>query len=306
MSFDQKVPGSLQGIQEWFASIITRPIDDQSHMDTISPSGCPMTEEAQKYVSPSPTLESHQRIELYNQQYWWRLLNTLHNSFPLVVRLLGYHNFNDRIAMPYLVKYPSHHWSLSFLGDRLDQWITEEYEGEDKQILRDAVQIDWAFNMSFFAQHQDSLTSDMTPDEMDPNVVLKRKACLQKHLYLFDLKYDLFKFRYEMKQKDPDFWSNHHYANLKHALNEGETHFPKLKQDRDYFFVLYRNARNAVVYEEMPEAEYRLLEKFREGATIEEVCHWLETQEEELYQKAIPDLQKWLESWIVKEWLTQA
>jgi hypothetical protein len=133
MTFDSKVPTLLKETQEWFGSIISRAIDGNSQMNPISPTGRPMREEAWDHIRPSPTLQPAQRIQIYNQQYWWRLVNTLQESFPLVTRLFGFHAFNFTIAMPFLLKYPPNDWTLNSLGDRLPRWIEEEYKADDRQ-----------------------------------------------------------------------------------------------------------------------------------------------------------------------------
>ena len=150
LEYDTKVPNRLKNTQEWFASIITMPIDENSKMNPVSPRGISMKEEAKQYIRPSHALEPHQRIEIYNQQYWWRLLSTLHDIFPFVSRLFGFELFNLTIGMHYLNKYPPIHWSLNDLGTRMPQWVEEEYHEEDRHLILNAVRIDCAYNDSFF------------------------------------------------------------------------------------------------------------------------------------------------------------
>ncbi|MCE5319184.1 MAG: DNA-binding domain-containing protein, partial [Parachlamydia sp.] len=153
MTYDSKVPTPLKETQQWFGSIIARPVDGNSCMDPISPSGQPIQVEASQYIRPSPTLQPAQRIQIYNQQYWWRLLNALQESFPLVTRLFGCHDFNISIGMPYLQKYPPCHWTLNVLGDNLPAWVEEYYSDDDRKLIRDAALIDCAFCHSFTAAH---------------------------------------------------------------------------------------------------------------------------------------------------------
>lgn len=298
MTYDPHVPEELKQVQSWFSGIITQPIDRESRIKPVAPSGKPIEEEAKKYIFPSPTLESSERIEIYNQQYWWRLLNTLHEIFPLATRLLGYHKFNEKVATPYLLAYPSDHWSLIHLGDRLPLWLKEQYHGEDKEILLDSVTVDEAFNSCFFAAHHQPITLKRTPEE-----ALTVIAKLQSHIFLFSLGYDLFRFRQEIKQKDPDFWSNHHYPNLKHALSENEHHFPKLKKGK-YHFIIYRSTNNQVLWDDLKEGEYLLLKQFQKGTSIERCCQRLEQGVKTRLEEAQAHFQEWTQKWITNEWLT--
>lgn len=285
--FDKEAPNKLKKTQEWFASILVRTIDEDSRMNPVSPTGDCIEEEAFEYIIPSPALRPAQRIQLYNQQYWWRLLSILHDASPLVTRLFGYHDFNQVIGKPYLVQYPPNTWSLNSLGDRLPEWIEKEYHANDKKLVLDAARIDTALNIAFFAKQHQAVDAQAVAGGIDK--VLTRKMCLQPHIFLFDLRYDLFAFRKEMLKEEVEHWINHD--------------FPQLVQDRKYYFVLYRNIHNNLNWEEIPYAAYCLLKLFSEAKTIEEACDWLEKQDDALYSEAAENLHLWFQEWIFKQWL---
>lgn len=285
--FDKKVPSRLKKTQQWFASVIVRPIDEDSRMNPISPSGELMQEEAFDYIVPSPSLRPAQRIELYNQQYWWRLLGVLQDAFPLVTRLFGFHDFNIQIGKPYLDKYPPKTWTLNVLGDQLPQWIEEEYHANDKQLILDAAQLDCALNQAFFAKHITPVNAADLAEGVDQ--ILQRRLRLQPHVFLFKWRYDLFSFRKEMLKEDVEHWIHQD--------------FPKLVQDRAYYFISYRNHMNDVHWEELSPAAFQFLNRFSKGATIEEVCEWLEQQDEDMYTEASNKLHLWFQEWIYRQWL---
>lgn len=290
MIFDVKVPEKLKCTQFWFASIIGRPIDLNSQMNPISPSGRPMKEEAKDYISPSPTLQSDQRIQIYNQQFWWRLLNTLHDAFPLVTRLFGYQEFNEKIGVPYIEKYLPNHWSLSYLGNRLAQWVEEEYDHEDKSLVRIAVRLDYAYNESFIAAHLCPMGASALSRQADISELLSKTAYLQPHLHLFALDYDLFSFRDVFLEEEPDYWLTHN--------------FPEIKKEKPYHVVLFRDVNNNVVSDQLTSGEFRVLERFQKGSTIEEAIQWLEKQDKELQRETAEDLHNWVKKWMIKQWLT--
>lgn len=288
---DNPIPKDLQDTQDWFASIITRPIDDDSNMEMRSPSGKPMEEEASKYIAPSPTMAPHRRIELYNQQYWWRLISTMQETFPLVLRLFGYHGFNQEIVVPYLQKYPSQHWSLVHLGQQLAQWVEEEYTAKDKKLVHDAVCLDWAFNAAFVVQELPPLNLANLPENGNPDNLINLTLYLQPHLHLFAWNYDLFAFRNTFLDKDPEYWV--------------ENDFPELPKDKPFFFVLYRNSHQDIRWKEISSAEYQLLKFYKNGSTIAQACHFLENQTDPaIYEEANRNLQNWFQEWIVHGWLS--
>lgn len=282
--YDDKVPLCLKETQEWFASIIARPIDGDSRMQPISPTGIPMAVEALQYILPSPTLAPHQRIQIYNQQYWWRLLAILHDNFPLTTRLFGYHDFNQLIAIPYLQKYPPKHWSLNHLGDLLPQWACEEYVAADKVVVQEAIASDWAYVKGFFsAEYPFEITEE--------SIMLERKLLLQPHLSLCSFSHRLLPFRDAMVSQQPEYWE--------------KEPFPPLEGRQNYYFVIYRNRNYHLAWSEIDHFQYLLLSKLnsKEGCSISELCSWLEEQDETIQSAASQNLHFWFQEWTIHHWL---
>lgn len=280
--YDQKVPPQLKKVQQWFGSIISRPIDEDSRMNPISPKGVPMEEEAFEYIVPSPTLRPAQRIQIYNQQYWWRLLNCLHEAFPLVTRLFGYFDFNQTIGIPYLVKYYPYHWSLNTLGTYMTKFIEEDYHAEDKQLVLNAAALDWAFNYAFFCKKNSLVNEHSDFSEC--------KIWLQSSVHLFKMDYNLIDFRMKMIKEKPEFWT--------------ENEFPKLPKEDARYFVLWRNHKNDIAWDDLHPAAFAMLSRLKTGATLDELCDWLEEQEEAIREEASKQLQVWFREWTVRQLLT--
>lgn len=289
MTFDVKAPAALKRSQEWFASIITRPMDGQSRMNPISPRGMPMEQEAAQYLIPSPTLAPHLRIELYNQQYWWRLLNILQETFPLLTCLFGYIDFNHSIAIPYLVKHPPNHWSLSFIGYALSQWVEEEYNAEDKLLIKNVVEVDLAFGRSFFAERRPSIGVEMLSPEQEKSL-LSKTLSLQPHLELLVLPYHLLKFRDEMVKESPDYWLEHDFPILE-------------REQTSYHCVIYRNRHDHFSWELVSPTAFQILQLFKKGTNIDNVCEWIEQQSEEMIMEASTNLHLWFQEWTFRGWL---
>lgn len=288
--YDEQVPAALKREQQWFGSIIGRPIDEDSRMNPISPTGQPMEEEAALHIAPSPTLRPAQRIQIYNQQYWWRLLNTLHESFPLVTRLFGYFDFNRMIGIPYLTKYPPKHWSLSYLGDRLFQWCQDEYHAPDKQLVCHATELDWAFAYIFSAPSNPPLASVADLDPHHAENLLNQTLYLQPYIALFQFEYDLLAYRMEFLKEEPDYWLH----------NE----FPVLDSSQTYHYILYRNRENNISWKKLSKGEYLILRLLNHGTTIEQICSWLESQDLEIIESAAENLQLWFREWTQRGWLS--
>lgn len=282
-------PIQLKSTQEWFAGILTTRLGENNTIQSYAPNGCLIAEEAARYIIPSPTLSPHQRMQIYNQQYWWRLLNTLHANFPLVTRLFGYHAFNEKIGIPYLLTHPSTHWSLSQLGEKLPQWTEEYYREPDQSLVLNAAHLDWAFMASFIApQFPNPNLSEMIKE--NPESLLSQTFYLQPHIALFTWEYDLFTFRGNFLKHEVDYWLEHR--------------FPTLPKGKTYFFTLYRNINNQLAWREIKKEEFIILELFKMGTTISNVCEYIESQESSIYAYVAAHLQKWLQDWTQAGWLT--
>lgn len=279
----------LKSIQEWFAGVITQRLGENHTIQPYTLQGRLVAEEASKYIVPSRTLSPHQRMQIYNQQYWWRLLNTLHDNFPLVTRLFGTHAFNEKIGIPYLLAHPPSHWSLNLLGEKMAKWIAESYGEPDQTLVFHAAQLDWAF-MACAIAPQYSIPNFAEIMGANPENLLSQLFYLQPHISLFTWEYDLFTFRGSFLKEGNDYWVEHR--------------FPDLPKGKSYYFTLYRNLNNHLAWREIRKEEFLLLERFNRGTTISEACAYIESQEASVYEMVANHLQKWLQEWTQAGWLT--
>lgn len=281
---EKKAPAQLARVQEWFGGVIGQPLQDDSTISPLAPSGNKITEEAKRFIRPSPTLKPFERIQIYNQQYWWRLLSILHENFPLVTRLFGYHDFNKTIAIPYLYKFPPNHWSLNCLGDRLLTWIKRYYRRKDRELIYDAALLDLLYLHSFISKENPPLFMEENSAQL-----LSEKLFLQPSASLLEMRYQLAPFRKEMLQQDPDYWV--------------ENKFPELKKE-PCRYLIFRTRKNNVAWKELSTAEYALLQQFKTGSTVDAACEWLETQSPEIRTEAETSLETWFRDWTVHGLLT--
>lgn len=282
-------PSLLRSTQEWFASIITSPLGDKDTIQERSPRGRLIAEEASLYITPGPTLPPHLRIQIYNQQYWWRLLNILQENFPLAARILGRPAFNQKIAIPFLLKHPPSHWSLNTLGTFLPQWISDHYQEPDRSLLANASQLDWAFMANMISQEQPPLNLTEIIEDT-PEKLLSTTFYLQPYITLFNWNYDLFSFRENLLDHEPEYWINHP--------------IPELTKERPYSFILFRLPNSNLAWREISKGEYTLLKKFQTGSTMGDACESIEAENDSLQEEIAENLQQWLQQWTQSGWLT--
>src|SRR6267378_4030914 len=56
---------------------------------------------AEKFIKPNDRLTAFERLQIYNQQYWWRLLGAFAEDFRGLRAVLGERKF-DKLAIAYV------------------------------------------------------------------------------------------------------------------------------------------------------------------------------------------------------------
>ncbi len=283
MNVEHKAPKILIEELSWFANVISFPMQKDHKLPPISSSFGTLEKMASDHIAPSPTLQPHQRIEIYHQQYWWRLLRLLRESFPLLLRLHGIDSFNYEIGVPYLARYPSTSWSLSLLGRHLIKWLQEHYKGAHASIAIDCARIDMAYSESMIAKDLPPLS---IKDEEAEQRALHDPLFLQPSAHLFEMEYHLFNFRQKVMEQASNYWQCHPLPLLqRNAMSS-------------FYVILYRTKKSLLCWKEISHCQYLLLVSFQSGMRLEEAIAYLEKHH--LEKEALPHLQQWFHEWTVE------
>ncbi len=269
MSYDSTLPSRLAHIQEWFGKVITTNMGN----DIIA---------ANDYITQSPTLSATERMNLYNQSYWLRLLAALHEEYPFLSRLFGTEAFNEEIGIGYLTAHPPSHWSLNYLGKDLVRYLEKSYQQSDAWLVLKAAQIDRACQMSFFAVAYPAINlASCTEDTADELLDMPLK--LQSHVHLISTPGHFMHMREAFLKQPHDFWL--------------ENDFPMLDKENIYYFIIYRNNHLNVSWDTLDPVEYELLTLIQSGHTIDQALDKVEAGEEAAL---------WIQSWLIRGWLVNS
>src|SRR5215510_9798664 len=115
----------LLDLQRSMANAIFRPLTPAWRMQSRLPDGKDMGAVATEFIKPNDRLSSFERLEIYNRQYWFRLLDCLYEDYPGLLAVLGEKRFL-RCVRAYLARYPSDSFALRDLGSRLEQFLRDE------------------------------------------------------------------------------------------------------------------------------------------------------------------------------------
>lgn len=279
--FDKTLPLSLKQLQEWFASRMASPLNEEEGIS--SSSKALIAEEASQFIAPTDQLTPYERLHIYHRQYWWRLLRHLQEHMPLLVRLLGYEAFNQKIGVPYFTRYPPNHWMLHYLGLRLPLWMRQEYRGINHHPLWEASRIDWAFKHSFFALRKTSLQLPSLITSKSLERLLDKPLRLQPHVHLLALQRPWLPYREQLLEQEGDYW-----------IQKG---LPLLRKEKSHV-VIFRCTSYEVKWKSLTPSAFRFLSKFRKTCSIYQALEQMDKMDEAAHQ-----LRDWLQTWIGYQWL---
>jgi hypothetical protein len=94
------------------------------------------------YVEERGQLGAEERVDIYAQMYFARLLEVLESDFPKVAAILGCERFHDVVGA-YLARHPSVSPSLRYLGRNFPSFLKDYAKTVDLPFLSDVATLEW-------------------------------------------------------------------------------------------------------------------------------------------------------------------
>jgi hypothetical protein len=231
-------------------------------MRRVAPGGRSLAAVAKKIIKPNDRLTSFERLEIYNRQYWFRVLDAFSDDFPGLRAILGDRRF-DAVAKAYLTDCPSKSFTMRDLGSRLEIWLRKhpQYARDRQRLALDMVRLEWAEIEAFDAASQAPLTGESLAGA-DPATLRLR---LQPYIRLLDLKYPVDDLLLAIKHDaETNVASN--------AVNERQKRkkvsaVARLKPVPVYLAI--HRLGNTVYFRRLEREEFVILDALRNGRTLE-------------------------------------
>lgn len=119
-------PRSLEVVQRWFQAVVSHP--DGVEGGAVSPDAQELIRldrgQLEAVVRRSRNLTASERLSIYANAYYSRLLECLGACFPILKQALGDEVF-DSFAFEYLQRYPSRSYTLDHLGQHFPKFLDE-------------------------------------------------------------------------------------------------------------------------------------------------------------------------------------
>jgi hypothetical protein len=251
---------NLLELQRRMAEDVRRPLTAGFQMQPMTEDGESTAEIASTYIKPNPVLTSFDRLEIYNRQYWFRVIGAVSEDFPALHALIGNRTF-DALVLAYLTENPSTSFTLRDLGARLPDWLAQHLPraGRRGQLALDVARLEWAYVEAFDRAALPALVmADLAG--LGPDSTLS----LQPHLQLLHLRYpvDDFVLAVHRETQELDIVSN---AASEHKTGRRRA---ELKIRRSPTYIAIHRLDNAVYYRRLDCEAFLLLSALRDGHSI--------------------------------------
>ena len=250
----------LEDLQRTMAAAVMMPLTPDDEMRSHAPDGRAMEDVAAGFIAPNSRLSSFERLEIYNRQYWYRVLSGLAEDFPVLRAVVGARNF-DALSVAYLNEHPSRSFSLRNLGSKLVEWLEvhPEFTGRRHALAVDVARIEWAFVEAFD-------NPESTPLTLEEIATLDgdSRLAVQPHVRLLALSYPADEIVLALHKREKRQASE---AGVKHEGGEDQpARLPKLLR-RAVWVAAHRVDFN-VYYRRMEREEFLTLEAIRAGQPL--------------------------------------
>ena len=278
----------LCDIQRQFSSLVMQPQTAAGTLRTRTLDGRFVKREAEGLIKPNRKLTSFERLEIYHQQYWLRLLSSITEDFPGLQAVVGTRKF-EQLVRAYIFDCPSKSFTLRNLGSQLDIWLlwNRHAAAPFDALALDMVRLEWAHVETFDAGVAPAVTLEEITTE-GHNVTLS----LQPYIRLLTLDYPVDDLLLEVRALDG--------APMSHKRVRYYAARP-----RQIFLVVHR-IDGSVYYKEVRREAYNALIAIKRGKSLEEAIAAAFASTVLAHEERVALIQEWFSTWSELGWLCTA
>lgn len=251
-----------------------------------------MSEVAAEFIRPNDRLTSFERLELYNRQYWFRLIDCMYEDYPGLAAILGEKPFN-RLCEEYLSAHPSRSGLLRNLGRNLESFLAERPELTEPrtEMALDMVRFEWAQLQAF----DGAARPPLTPDDLlgrDPSLT---RLSFQPYLTLLDLHHAVDHLLIAVRKQELRGEASN--------ASDGTTYSGRRRRSAkvERVFLIVHRLNNVVYIKRLEPAAFAILQALRDGATIAEAVGSSAPEEADAAKWA-DTIQTWFRTWMSFGW----
>ena len=251
---------NLLELQRRMAEDVRRPLTADYEMQRIAEDGRATADIAASYIRPNSRLTSFERLEIYNRQYWFRLVSAVSEDYPALNAVLGPKRF-DALILAYLGEHPSTSWTLRDLGAKLPSFLERhpEFGGRRHRLAVDVANLELAYVDAFDGKQLDPLS-----EEEAQAIKADSRLFLQPHLRLLELAYPVDNLVLAVKKEAPEVDIVSSAATQRDMAHR--TKIPPI--GRETLFLAVHRFDDSVYYRRLEKEAFLLLRALRSGASV--------------------------------------
>lgn len=245
----------------------------------------PAGKSAAALVKPNDRLTAFERLEIYNRQYWFRLLDCLYEDYPGLRAVLGDTRFH-KLTVAYLERHPSRSPLLRNLGDRLIDFLAEEPERTHphEAVARDMARLEWAQVVAFDGASRSAASLAKLAGIPPERIFLRLQPCAS----LLDLAHPVDEVVLRLLKQDSKLRSG--ASNAVEAMEHPRRRSIASRIPRRATWLLVHRQENSVYFKHLTRAQFAVLRALADGASLADACAKIPT-------KNAGDVQAWFQNW---------
>lgn len=250
---------------------------------------------AKTFIKPNDRLTSFDRLQIYNQQYWWRMLGTFGEDFRGVRAVVGERKF-DRLAVAYIEAFPSNSWTLAELGERLPDFLAAhpELTAPHTALACDVARLEWARTFSFDAAE----CAPINPQRIARTPPDRLRFGVQPHVQLLELRHPVDEALIRLKHRNTQAMSNAATSTRRRRVGRLFA-----KPGRQPLFLAVHRHDFSVFYKRLEREAWLLLQALRAGQTLDDACASAFAQSSAPPEQNAEKIRAWFATWTALGWL---
>ena len=285
----------LDHIQRSMFDAVRQPLTASEGMRQRTRDGRSLRRIAEEIIKPNDRLTSFERLEIYNRQYWFRVLAALAEDFQGLRLIIGDRSF-EKLSIAYLQDCPSQSFTLRNLGSRLASWLHShsDFIAGVEAIALDMVRLEWAEIEAFDEAQKPKLTeADLAALGPDPQFEL------QPYIRLLQLHYpvDEMLLAIRSQQRENDIASNA-VGRSSQRRRARKRSLPKAEK----ICLVVHRAGNSVYFKRLDAEAFGILRALRGGKRLSEAVESIDCNSRS-GEQAAEHLQAWFALWSSLGWI---
>lgn len=281
----------LLELQRRMAAAVMQPLTRAENMRKRNFQHQLMSEVAGSFIAPNDRLTSFERLEIYNRQYWFRVMDALSEDFPGLRAILGAKRFRA-MTEAYLTECPSRSFTLRNLGSRLSQWLGShpEWLQPNDRLARDMTNLEWAHIETFDAVELPSLK----PEDL-ASVGRVLYLTLQPYITLLELEYPVDEILLAARN-----------GRRGYTTSSGDRRVAIKNTKPETVFLAVHRADFSVHYKRVEREAYLLLSGIQDGLSLSDALDFAFVESGIAREVQASQIEQWFGTWMSLGWFCKS